>query len=305
MKLTQSARLALALILAGLLPACQSNPGGAFRPAARAADVRHFQVRGVVKQVNPEGRTVVIAHETIPGYMPAMTMPFDVKDPRELSGVNPGDKVGFRMVVTAEEGWIDQVKVIEPGAVDASKPVIESVRIARIVDELKEGDRMPDYRFTNELRQAVSLSQFKGQALGITFIYTRCPYPNFCPRMNSNFAQAATQLTQLHKGPKNWHLLSISFDPEHDTPATLKAYARKLGYDRTRWSFLTGPMIDIDAITEQFGMFFARDGQGFSHNVRTVVVDASGTIQRIIVGNEWKVEDLVSEMVKAGGAQRH
>lgn len=305
MKLTKSVGLTLALILAGLLPACHTTPGGAFRPVAAATGERHFQVRGVVKQVNPEGKTVVITHETIPGYMPAMTMPFDVKDVQELSGVNPGDKVSFRMVVTAEAGWIDQVKVTEPGAVDANKPVIESVRIARIVDELNEGDRMPDYRFTNELRQAVSLSQFKGQALGITFIYTRCPYPNFCPRMNGNFARAATELKHLRKGPKNWHLLSISFDPEHDTPATLRAYARKLGYDPTRWSFLTGPMIDIDAITEQFGLFFTRDGQGFSHNVRTVVVDASGTIQRIIAGNEWKVEDLVSEMVKATGAARH
>jgi protein SCO1 len=155
----------------------------------------------------------------------------------------------------------------------------------------------------DERRRPVALSQFRGQALGITFIYTRCPYPTFCPRQSVQFAEVCRQLKARPAGPANWHLLSVSFDPAHDTPSVLRAYARGYKYDPARWNFLTGEMIDIDALTEQFGMFFARDGEGFSHNVRTAVIDAEGRIQRIFVGNEWTVDEFVAAMVKAAGAR--
>jgi len=258
-----------------------------------------FQVAGVVMALEPGGRTAMIRHQAIPGYMPAMTMPFTVRESNELAGVNPGDRVSFRLNVAADEGWIDQLKVLEAGAVDVVKPKVESLRFGRVVEPLSEGDLLPDYHFTNELRQAVTFRQYSGQALGLTFFYTRCPYPAFCPRMSRNFAAAAQQLAGLAGAPTNWHLFSISFDPAHDTPATLRDYARKLHYDPAKWSFLTGEMIELDAITEQFGLLRERDGEFFSHNVRTVVVDARGRIQRIIMGNEWQVEDFVAEMLRA------
>lgn len=293
-----------ALVLAGvtlvsLLTACRHLPaGGASAGGFGPARQRGFQVKGVVQEVQRKNNLIRIAHEEIPGYMAAMTMPFEVKDAQELKGVNAGDKVAFRMTVTDRDGWIDRIQVLEPAGAEA-KPVIESVRQVRLVEDLKVGDLLPDYRFTNELRQAVSLRQFQGQALGFTFIYTRCPYPTFCPRMSNNFAEAAQQLGQRSNGPTNWHLLSISFDPAYDTPATLKLYARKYQTDPARWNFLTGAIIDLDAITEQFGMFFARDGAGFSHNARTVVADTQGRVQHIFTGNTWKVEEFVAEMVKA------
>lgn len=258
-----------------------------------------FQVTGVVMELKPEGNTAVIKHEAIPGYMPAMTMPFTVKETNELALVKPGDRVCFRLSVTADDGWIDQVKVLEAGAVDVVKPKVESLRFARVVEPLSEGDLLPDYRLTNELRQAVTFRQFKGQALGLSFFYTRCPYPAFCPRTSGNFAAAAQRLAGLAGAPTNWHLFLISFDPAHDTPATLRDYARKLHYDPAKWSFLTGAMIELDAITEQFGLLIERDGESFSHNVRTAVVDARGRIQRIIIGNQWQVEDFVAEMLRA------
>lgn len=258
-----------------------------------------FQVTGVVMKLEPGGKTAMIKHEAIPGYMPAMTMPFTVRETNELARVKPGDRVSFRLNVTAAEGWIDQLKVLEAGALDVVKPKVESLRFARVVEPLAEGDLLPDYHFTNELRQAVTFRQFSGQALGLTFFYTRCPYPAFCPRMSRNFAAAAQRRAALAGAPTNWHLFSISFDPAHDTPATLRDYARKLHYDPAKWSFLTGETIELDAITEQFGLLLERDGEFFSHNVRTVVVDARGRIQRIIIGNEWQVEDFVAELVRA------
>ncbi len=259
-----------------------------------------FEVRGVVREIRSEGRVAVIKHEEIPGYMAAMTMPFDVKDPREVAGVVPGDTVQFRMTVTNTDGWIDWIRVTAKGVPEDARPAVSEVRVVREVETLAEGDLLPDYPFVTETRRPIRLSEFKGQVLGLTFIYTRCPYPTFCPRQSRQFVEATQRLRELLPGPgKRWHLLALSFDPAYDTPAVLHRYARQVGADPAWLNFCTGEMIEIDAITEQFGMFFARDGEGFSHNVRTVVVDADGRIRRIFVGTEWTTEEFVAEMVKA------
>jgi protein SCO1/2 len=207
--------------------------------------------------------------------------------------------VSFRLLVTDAEGWIDQVKVLPAATPASGPPPREEVRRVRLVEPLAVGDAVPDYPFTNELGQALRLSQFKGKALGLTFIFTRCPYPNFCPRMSGNFAEAARLLAGRPDGPTNWHLLSLSFDPDYDTPAVLREYAQRYRHDPSRWSFATGTQIEIDAITEQFGMMFAREGEFFSHNVRTVVLDAQGRVHRIFPGNEWKPPEFVAAMVQA------
>ncbi len=297
----------LALVLALGLNACRTAPRNGTPPVPHAdaggaatSGTQVFQVRGLVREIEEGGKVAVIRHEEIPGYMAAMTMPFTVKDPSELEHVQAGDKVSFRMTVTETDGWIDQVQVLEKAAPGGDRPEVPEVRIVREVEELEEGDVMPDYPFVTESRRPVRLSDFKGQALGFTFIYTRCPYPTFCPRQTRQFGQALEQLKERLAGPtKRWHLLSISFDPAYDTPAVLHRYAKQNGFDPAWWNFCTGEMIEIDAITEQFGMIFARDGEGFSHNVRTVVVTPAGRIQKIFVGNEWTTEEFVSEMVKA------
>ena len=301
-RLLQRSSVGLAALL---LVSCQRDAGGPPASAAQdtATNLQVFAVKGLVRRVDPENALVHLEHEAIPGYMEQMTMPFDVKDTNELSGLLVGDAVSFRLRVTDAEGWIDQIVKIPLDRVALKPKPRPPVRVTRVVESLKVGDPIPDYPFTNELGQAIRLHQFRGQALGLTFIFTRCPYPTFCPRMSAHFAQACQQLLARTEGPTNWHLLSVSFDPDYDTPAVLKAYAEGYGYSPSRWSFATGAMIDIDAITEQLGMFFAPDGSFFSHNVRTVVLDARGRVQRIFAGNDWKVADFVGEMVKAASAQ--
>ncbi|MBK9137983.1 MAG: SCO family protein [Verrucomicrobia bacterium] len=291
--------LLLAVCLAVVAAGCRTRNTG---PSQAADAVRVFEVKGVVREL-PGGDTVRIRHEEIPGYMAAMTMPFTVKDPAELAGIQVGDTVTFRMTVTPDDGWIDQIRVLERARPEDVRPQIEGVRITRLVEELKVGDPLPNYQFTNELRQPVNLADFRGQALGLTFIYTRCPYPTFCPRQSQQFAEACARLKAMPDAPENWHLLSLSFDPAYDTPSVLRAYGQRHNYDPRRWNFLTGAMIDIDAITEQFGTIFARDGEGWSHNVRTVVIDAAGRVQRIFVGVEWTTDEFVAEMIKAARVQ--
>ena len=196
-------------------------------------------------------------------------------------------------------------KTKTPAAPAADAKPKGTFRRVRDVMPLNIGDALPNYPLTNHLGQAFSLGQFKGQALAITFIFTRCPFPEFCPRMGNHFAEAAKKLAADASGPTNWHLISISFDPEFDTPGIMRGYASRFQAGAERWTFATGAQIEIDAITEQFGMGFSREGGSFNHNLRTAVIDANGRVQSILIGNEWKPDELVAEMAKAEIGRAH
>lgn len=273
------------------------------RPITGSTNVIFHLVRGVVRRIDPEEMRISIQHEEIPNFMPAMTMPFRVKDKEELEKVEPSDTIFFRLWVTQDESWIDKLTKVADPAPNVGQtgvpPQREAVRVVRDVEPLSVGNLMPDYRFTNELGRVVRLSDFKGQALAFTFIFTRCPLPEFCPRMSRNFHEVYQKLTAMPNAPTNWHLLSISFDPHFDTPAVLHSYAQAFEADPKRWNFLTGAIEDIDAITDQFELTIVKRGSEWDHKVRTVVVDAKGNIQAIILGNEWQPDTLVEEIVKA------
>ena len=273
----------------------------ATHPLAPETNLQVFQVKGVVVELETDGKTVKIKHEEIPGYMGAMTMPFEVRPTNELSGLLPGDTISFRMSVTDTDGWIDQIQKLNVTPVTNTLPTTGPFRVVRDVEPLNVGDLLPEYRFTNQLGQPVSLSQFRGQALAITFIYTRCPFPTFCPLMSRNFEEVQKKLVSQPGSPTNWNLLTITFDPEYDTPARLKGYARQYSADPAHWSFLTGELIDITAIAEQCGLLFWREAGGvnISHNLRTAVVDARGRVQRILPENKWTSGELVEEIIKA------
>lgn len=232
-------------------------------------------------------------------------MLFEARPTNELSGLTAGDTVSFRMSVTETDGWIDQIKKLESAPVTNTLPTTGSFRFVREVEPLNVGDELPEYQFTNQLGQAVSLSQFRGQALAITFIFTRCPFPTFCPLMSRNFEEVQKKLLGQPNAPTNWHLLTISFDPEYDTPPRLKGYARQYNADPKHWSFLTGSLVDITAIAEQCGLVFWREGGGvnISHNLRTAIVDASGRVQKILPENKWTSEELAAEILTAAQAK--
>ncbi len=279
-----------------------ADPAG----AARATTGQHtnqqiFQVKGVVIEVLPREKSVRIKHEEVPDYMPAMTMPFDVKDTKELAGLEAGDPVSFRLLVTDTEGWIDRIQ--KTGPKTNTPPTTGALRVVRDVEVLNEGDVLPEYRFTNQFGKSFSTKDFHGRALAIEFLFTRCPLPNFCPLLANNFGEAQKQLLALPNTPTNWHLLTLSFDPEFDTPEVLKHYAESHQYDPAHWTFATGALMDVTAIGEQFGLKFASEGGSISHNLRAVVVDGSGRVRKIFVGNEWKPDELVVEMLKATAGQ--
>lgn len=286
-----------------------SNTGAPAAPAEAATTTNSagtneqqvFQVRGVVQEVRLADKEVVIKHEEIPNFMPAMTMPFEVKNTNELTGLTTNDQVTFKMIITEEEGWIENVKKIGVDTTSQGQEPRPTTRLVRDVEPLAVGDKMPNYPFTNSLGEKLELKNLAGQAYAITFIFTRCPFPNFCPRMNTNFEKAYEQLKNMPNAPTNWHLVSISFDPDFDTPERLKEYSKTYKPDPQKWSWVTGAMIEIDAITEQLGVVFAFENNTINHNLRTAVVDKNGIIRQIFWGNEWTAEQLVEELV-AGAA---
>ncbi len=302
-------RRTILLLFAGLacvLAACrrESTPP-ASTPASATVNTNreYYQAKGVVQEIKAEARSVVIKHEEVPNYMAAMTMPFDVKSADELRDLQPGDAVSFRIVVAGDDAWIDQIKKLSAAPKLSELPQNGQFRVTRDVEPLKVGDLLPNYHFTNQLGQAVSTAQFKGQALAFTFFFIRCPYPTFCPLMSKNFSDTQRKLLALANGPTNWHLLSVSFDPEFDSPEALKSYARPYNCDPKHWDFVTSDLVEITALADQVGENFWHEGPSITHNLRTVVVDAQGRIQKIIPENKWTSDELVAEIVKAAAAK--
>jgi len=286
------------LLLAGCGP---SSPTASQTPVAaeQSTNQRVFVVKGVVKAVRPERKEIEIKHEAIPDYMPAMTMPFDVKDTNLLTGIEPEQPVSFHLVVTDTDGWVDQITSLGPPAKNAATNTSSPPPI-RMVEPLKLGETLPTYHLTNELGQPITTTQYKGDAVAITFLFTRCPFPTFCPRLANDFTETQDKLLNLPGAPSNWRLLTISIDPEYDQPAILKAYAEAHHYDPAHWSFATGDVGDIAAFGDLFGLAFWRDSTGsVTHNMRTAVIDAHGRLQKVFEGKDWTSAELAAEIVQA------
>jgi len=292
------------IVLVLVVASCGRSPeatSASSAPVAPSTNQRTFQVKGVVKSIKPAQKEIEIKHEEIPDYMPAMTMPFDVRDTNELTGIQPGQTVAFRLIVTDTDGWIDHIKPLGPAPGTASSSsTLNSAPPVRVVEPLQLHEPLPEYHLTNQFGQTISTTQFKGNALAITFLFTRCPFPTFCPRLASDFEEAQQKLLTLQGGPTNWHLLTISFDPEFDRPEVLKSYAEAHHYDPAHSTFATGDLADVSAFGDLFGLAFWHDSTGsITHNMRAAVIDANGRLQRVFEGKDWTSAELVAEIVKA------
>ncbi len=167
---------------------------------------------------------------------------------------------------------------------------------------MSPGNALRDYKFTNELGSAVSLNDFRGQALAITFFYTRCPLPDFCPRLSKNFQEATQKLSAMTNAPTNWHLLSVSFDPEFDSPAMLRAYGESYGYSPAHWSLLTGPADKIGELAQAAGATFEPDAGAINHNFRTLIIDTTRHVQMVFPTSGDLSDAIVNERIKADAA---
>jgi protein SCO1/2 len=275
----------------GLLVSLSAKSTGL--PDAGETNARVFAAQGVVLDLSPGDQTVTISHEAVSNYMGAMTMPFKVRDAEEMSGLHAGDVVSFRLHVTQTESWVDQITRI------GTVPLTKNKTPPPEPPSVHGRNPLWYYKFTNELGQAVSLSDFHGQALAVTFIYTRCPLPDYCPRLSRNFQEASQKLESLPSAPTNWHFLSVSFDSQFDTPDVLQAYGQSYQYDPKHWSFLTGAPDKIAELAQESGVHYASDNGLINHNFRTLIVDGNGHLQTVFPMSGDFSDSIVAEIIKA------
>lgn len=300
---TAAALLLLTVSLAACRPAAVDSqvpdtqaPGGE----------RSFTVRGIVRDVPADPRVLLIRHEEIPGYMPKMTMELTLLNTNERVGLQPGDAIEFRLVARADDHYIDTIRKLDSNAAPtvaapAAVPGSQSGTPSGPGAELRVGDPAPDVAFLAESGKTTRLADYRGRAVAFTFFFTRCPLPDFCPRMNRHFQEARARLVAA-PGPTNWSFVSISFDAEFDKPAVLSGYARAYRGDNPgRWDFVALDPKDLPAIRRAFDLRVQREEGTYSHNLRTVVLDAAGRVARMFDGNRWTPEELADAMTAACG----
>ena len=266
------------------------------RPASRQT----FEVRGVIQSIRQEGKVLIIDHEEIPGYMRQMIMPFGVAEGESTTGLTPGDEIEFTYEVEEVKSWIHGIR---------KTGVTREIKIASAEDlpdpddvELLEiGDVFPDYQFKDQDGKDISLHEYRGRPVALTFVFSRCPVPEYCPAMMRNFDKVEERLKSDPDSPEDWKLLTISFDSWNDSPKIMKAYGEAFGRDTNNWSLLsTDSCCTIYDISGNVGLKFADQDGSFIHNLRTVVLDKEGKIVRIFTDESWDVEELISEIKSLG-----
>ncbi|MGC4085609.1 MAG: SCO family protein [Vicinamibacterales bacterium] len=257
---------------------------------------KEYKLEGQVLSVQVERKEAVIRHEEIPGFMSAMTMPYSVLDAKEYEGLKPGDLITAKLIVEPTRAYLEAVKHV--GEAPLAVADGGTAPAASGFELLPMGAPVPDQTFVNQDGKSVSLSSFRGDAVIVTFIYTSCPMPDFCPLMDRNFAKIQAKLKE-NGNLLRAHLLSVSFDPEIDKPPVLKTHAESLGADPRLWSFVTGDRDAIDKWAAGFGVSISRatnDPRDITHNLRTALLDRQGNLVQVYTGNEWTPEQVLADL---------
>jgi len=252
---------------------------------------RSYTLTGQVLAVDVARHEITIRHQDIPGFMPGMTMPFKVRDDDLLDGRVPGDLVTATLVVSDDNAFISSI--VRTGNAPITGPAP-----AAAMDLLAPGAPVPEVELVDERGNRHRLSEWRGKVLALTFVYTRCPLPDFCPLMNRRFAGVQSEIGPDATLRGRVRLLSISVDPDFDTPSVLAAQAGRIGADPAVWTFLTGEREVIERFGRRFGVSVIRDKEptDITHNLRTAVVGADGRLVTMFGGTDWSSADLLAAL---------
>jgi protein SCO1/2 len=294
---------------AAVLSGCskQAQPPG---PSAQGqvqapANAKVYHLHGKIISIDQANSALMIDGDAIPNFMGAMTMPYTVHDKGDLTKVGPGDEITADVIVPDQgEAYIQNVVVVKKGSGAAPSATNDHYP--------ERGEAVPDFALIDQNGKRIHLSAFRGNALLVTFIYTRCPFPDFCPLVSKNFAHVYAETQSNPKLRAHLRLLSVSFDPDHDTPEALRAYAKT--FDATtggnpfgRWEFAVVPKDELGKVTEFFGLTVAADGGNLVHSMSTSVIGPDGKIFTWREDTDWKPADLIAEATEtlspAGSAQ--
>ncbi len=265
--------------------------------AAPAWAAEKHGVTGMLLKVDPSNKTMIVSCEAIPGYMDAMTMPFSVHDAKALDELQPGTAVEFTWVVDKDSSYAENVHSrpydnleLDPSQARRLKLLEKAVAPDAGVGAVAVGQPVPDFTLIDQNRRRVALSQFAGKVVAVTFIYTRCPFPNYCFRLSDNFGQLQKRFKK--QMGKDLVLLSIVIDPANDGPEALTKYAHIWKADSEGWHFLTGPLPEIQQVGRKFDMNFYPDEALYVHSFHTAVIDRQARLAANIEGNNFTAQQL-------------
>jgi len=293
--------LILAVVATTVVAGCHRQSPGSPESSANSS-YKIYKLRGKVVATNPASGEVTLNHEAIPGFMEAMTMPYKLKDANILNELHPGDVITSDLLVSEGSDasvLLDHIVVVGQGRPDYKPPTIYHVPAP--------GDAVPDFRLRNQDGRNIHLNQFRGKELLITFIYTRCPLPNFCPLVTRNFARIEKQLAAEPKLKGKTHLLCVSFDPEHDTPERLKAYGEEyIGNDSktafANWDFAVPDSAVLKEMAKFFNVGITNESdQTITHTLSTTLVGRDGKVIKFYPGNEWTPDQVFGDVKQSLG----
>jgi protein SCO1/2 len=260
-----------------------------------SACARHYTTTGLIVSANPP-TTVTISHDAFPGFMAAMVMPFDLRGQARGVTLGAGDRVRFRLAVKRGRSWVDRLDVISAAPVDAGLQQTPAVPTLVPI-----GSLLPDFVLVDQSASPLALSSLRGKVVAVTFIYTRCPLPDYCPRMVENFRAVRQRFAAVLN--RDLVLLSISFDPSYDTPERLAAYAAANRAGGPGWHFLTGDPARIERVCAAFGIqYWAEEGL-ITHSLQTAVIDRNGRLAATVEGKDFtpaQLGDLIAAVLFTG-----
>ena len=263
---------------------------------AASPSAKRYSLKGKVISVDKNAGSADIANEPIAGFMDAMVMPYTFKPPVQIDQLQPGDSITAEVVVDSDKYWLENVKVTGHSQA-ADKP-------AAIMHVPAPGDEIPDFKLINQNGKSISLHQYRGQTLLLSLVYTRCPFPDFCPRVSHEFAAINSQIRADPTRYGKTHLLSISFDPAHDTPRVLRAYGFSCAKSRdpglfTYWEFTAIPQPELKEFADYFALTYKEEGGLITHSLSTAVVSPDGKIFKWYHGADWQASDLLQDVAAA------
>lgn len=277
----------LALILTSVGSGCRRS----------SAPHKKYDLKGTVVAVEIDKHLVTIAHEEVPDYMPAMTMPFTVPGDADLQILAPEDEVTATLVVDGSQSWLEDLVIRKQSP---------NVAAATGLVEANEGDDVPNYTLVNQDGKEIKLHDYRGKTLLLTFVYTRCPVPEYCTLMSNNFAAVERQLQQQPDSYDKTHLLSISIDPDYDTPQVLRSYGaahteRYQDETFSHWEFASGTKDQVKGVAQFFGLRYYQATDQIVHGRKTVIVGPDGKVAKVYSDNKWRPDEVAKEMQRLAG----
>lgn len=294
---------ALAAIIA-LLSGCARTEAPPPSPAPTPPPVVEYKLTGVVRKVDAEHQSVTIRHDPVPGLMPEMTMPFSLRDRETLDDLKEGDEVEGSLRVVREGGEVADYELTRltvtrpapPPELTLSAGPDGQLTLTPTPRRLGPGDAVPDFTVTTQDGAALRLSDLRGSVVVLTFIYTRCPLPDFCPAIDRKFGDLAARLAAVPDRASKVRLLSVSFDPEHDTPEVLRKHAAMRGAAPPLWTFAVATHAELGRVGPALGLTYGPTRGEIVHNLSTAVIGPDGRLVALRVGEEgrtWQPADLL------------